>query len=119
MDLPKNMFEVEGKFDQTVIFEGNVIPMMDNMGNRMNASVVEVKEEVVVLDFNHPLAGETLHFVGEVVEVRDATDEELTQIATEGGCGSSCGCGSGCDCDDENECETEEKSGCGSGCGCK
>jgi FKBP-type peptidyl-prolyl cis-trans isomerase SlyD len=120
MELPKNMFEVEGKFDDQVIFAGNVIPMMDNMGNRMNASVVEVKDDVVVLDFNHPLAGETLHFVGEVVEVREATEAELNEIAGGGGCGS-CGCGSGgCgdgDCETES-CGTESKGGCGSGCGC-
>lgn len=127
MDLPRSMFEVDGKFDESVIFAGNVVPMMDNMGNRMNASVVEVKDDVVVLDFNHPLAGETLHFIGDVVEVRDATDEELAALATGGGCGSGCGCGSGgCgSCGDEEEgscCSSEpaesKKGGCGSGCGC-
>jgi FKBP-type peptidyl-prolyl cis-trans isomerase SlyD len=125
MDLPKDMFIVDEKFDDSVIFAGNVIPMMDNMGNRMNASVVEVKEDVVVLDFNHPLAGETLHFVGEVVEVRDATEEELAALSG-GGCGSGCGCGEGgcgdegcgdggCDCEEP---KAEKKGGCGSGCGC-
>ena len=118
MDLPRNMFEVEGKFDEEVIFPGNVIPMMDNMGNRMNASVVEVKDDVIVLDFNHPLAGETLHFVGEVIEVRDASEEEMKQAMGGGGCGSG-GCGS-CGCGDEGEaCGTEAGGGgCGSGCGC-
>jgi FKBP-type peptidyl-prolyl cis-trans isomerase SlyD len=38
--------------------------------------VIEVGEETVTIDANHPLAGETLHFDVEVVEVRDATDEE-------------------------------------------
>lgn len=38
--------------------------------------VVEVGDETVTIDANHPLAGETLHFDVEVVEVRDATDEE-------------------------------------------
>lgn len=125
MELPRNMFEVEGVFDDKVIFAGNVIPMMDNMGNRMNASVVEVKGDVVVLDFNHPLAGETLHFVGEVLEVRDATELELAALSSgscgSGGCGScgSGGCGSHDDHDHEHEHEHEKMGGgCGSGCGC-
>ena len=36
-----------------------------------------IEGEEVTLNFNHPLAGETLHFDVEVVEVRDATKEEL------------------------------------------
>ena len=39
--------------------------------------VVELKEDVVVVDANHPLAGETLFFHVDVREVRDATAEEL------------------------------------------
>ena len=66
LDLPKNIFEVDGKFDAEMIKEGNTVPMMDSNGNRMNGSVLEVKDDIVVMDFNHPLAGETLHFSGEV-----------------------------------------------------
>ena len=39
--------------------------------------VTKVAEEVVTVDANHPLAGQTLHFEVEVAEVRDATAEEL------------------------------------------
>lgn len=116
MDLPKEIFHVEGQFDDEVIVAGNIIPMMGNDGERYNAQVIEVKEDIVVLDFNHPLAGEDLHFMGEVIEVRDAKPEEL--MPAQGGCGSG-GCGS-CGCSDE---ESEEGScgtggGCGSGCNC-
>ena len=44
LDLPKNIFEVEGKFDSEIIKEGNTVPMMDSNGNRLNGSVLEVKE---------------------------------------------------------------------------
>lgn len=40
-------------------------------------TVADVKEETVVMDFNHPLAGKVLTFDVEIIEVRDATPEEL------------------------------------------
>ena len=40
--------------------------------------VAELDEDKAVLDFNHPLAGETLHFQVRVLDVREATAEELT-----------------------------------------
>jgi FKBP-type peptidyl-prolyl cis-trans isomerase SlyD len=51
---------------------------MDDEGNRMNGKVVKVEGENVLMDFNHPLAGHHLHFKGAVVEVREATAEELS-----------------------------------------
>ncbi|NQZ84514.1 MAG: peptidylprolyl isomerase [Nanoarchaeales archaeon] len=46
-------------------------------GQPMPVTVIELKEETVVMDFNHPLAGKDLVFEVEVVEVREATKEEL------------------------------------------
>ena len=112
LDLPKNIFEVNGKFDAEMIKEGNTVPMMDSNGNRMNGSVLEVKEDVVVMDFNHPLAGETLHFDGEVIDVHEPTAEEIKALtAPAGGCSGCSGCGGGCG---DGECGDGE--GCGSGC---
>ena len=109
LDLPKNIFEVDGKFDSEMIQEGNTVPMMDSNGNRMNGSVLEVRDDVVVMDFNHPLAGETLHFKGEVIDVHEPTAEEIAAMtAPAGGCGCGCdSCGGGCG-DHEH----------GDGCGC-
>lgn len=96
LDLPKNIFEIDGKFDSEMVKEGNTIPMMDADGHRMNGSVLEVKKDVVVMDFNHPLAGETLHFKGEVVDVHEPTVEEIAAM-TSSSCGGGCeGCGGGC-----------------------
>jgi FKBP-type peptidyl-prolyl cis-trans isomerase SlyD len=57
------------------------------------------------MDFNHPLAGDNLYFSGKVVEIRDATDEEIQHghIHSSTSCGDDCGggCGSqksGCNC---------------------
>jgi FKBP-type peptidyl-prolyl cis-trans isomerase SlyD len=57
---------------------GNVLPMTDSDGNQMRGSVQEITGEHVRMDFNHPLAGQDLHFAGEVLEIRDATKEELS-----------------------------------------
>jgi len=40
-------------------------------------TVVEVEGDSVTIDANHPLAGKPLNFKGQVVDVRDATDDEL------------------------------------------
>ena len=86
--LPKNVFAPEGEsLDESVIFAGNRVPMSDNQGNRYMAKVVEVKDEEIVMDFNHELAGKHLHFVGTVVDVREASEEELAHghVHGEGG----------------------------------
>ena len=100
-ELPKKIFETDGKFDEEYIVEGVTLPMINSNGDRMNGSVLEVKDDVVVMDFNHPLAGETLHFEGEIIDVHNPTVEELAAInqVMSGGCGCSCDeCGdnSGC-----------------------
>lgn len=117
IELPKNIFEIEGKIDGEVLFEGNTLPMMDASGNRLMGSVVSIGDEVVTMDFNHPLAGEIMHFEGTVMGVRDASAEEIAALFSGGGCG--CGCGSGeeggCGCGTADE---GLAGGCGCGCGC-
>ncbi|MDO5664277.1 MAG: FKBP-type peptidyl-prolyl cis-trans isomerase [Bacteroidia bacterium] len=99
IDLPKNIFEVDGKIDTEMLFEGNTLPMMDSDGNRLMGSVVSITDDTVTMDFNHPLAGETMHFEGTVQGVRDASPEEIAALFSNGsGCnsgdcgGCSCGC---------------------------
>lgn len=61
--------------------------------------VKSVKDDAVVADFNHPLAGERLTFEVTVAEVREPHAEELAQLQSEDdGCSpSACGsCGGGC-----------------------
>ena len=109
IDLPKDIFLIDGKFDSERIVTGAIIPLLTNEGQQLNGSVVEVKDDVVVMDMNHPLAGCDLNFVGEVVNNRPATNEELAEAARmmSGGCG---GCGGGC-CSD-GDCEEGGCSGC-------
>lgn len=57
---------------------GNIVPMQDQDGNPMEGTILELDEEKVRMDFNHPLAGQSLHFTGNIISVRPATDEELS-----------------------------------------
>lgn len=77
VDLPKNVFEVEGSVPDNMLEEGNYIPMSDSEGNQLQGRVVEVGDDTVKMDFNHPLAGKELYFKGKVESVREATPEEL------------------------------------------
>ena len=40
--------------------------------------VTEVNDESATVDFNHELAGKSLTFNVEVIEIRDASEEEIT-----------------------------------------
>ena len=77
IDLPIDIFKVDGVIDVQMLRAGNVIPMNDREGNRLDGRVVSVGTETVKMDFNHPLAGHALHFSGEVIEVREASEEEI------------------------------------------
>ena len=104
-ELEKEIFHVDGKFDEEHIRIGAIVPMMTQEGMRVEGQVVKVTDDKVFMDFNHQLAGETVRYSGYVQLVRDATPEELQPHH---GCG--CGCedcaggdcghdhGDGCDC---------------------
>lgn len=89
MDLPLNIFEMDGKVNYDLVKEGELIPMMDNSGNRLNGLVLNVGEESVKMDFNHPMSDKNLHFKGQIVNVREANDEELASLNQSDSC-SSC-----------------------------
>lgn len=114
IELERAVFEIDGKLDEEMVFEGNVVPLMDSEGNRLQAQVVSVNDTHVTVDLNHPLAGENLHFKGKVIEVREATEEELNALLGGGGgcgCGGNCGdgCGDDCGCNDDHN----HSHGCG------
>jgi FKBP-type peptidyl-prolyl cis-trans isomerase SlyD len=89
INVPINVFETDGKLNEDICRIGNEVPMMDGEGNQLNGMINEITEEYVRMDFNHPMAGIDLFFTGKVVEVRDATDQELSATAHScSGCGS-------------------------------
>jgi FKBP-type peptidyl-prolyl cis-trans isomerase SlyD len=99
VEIPTNIFEVNGKIDENLLKPGNSIPMQDSHGQRMDGIVLEVNDVRVKMDFNHPLAGDDLFFNGKVLEVREASEDEMAESCGGGSCGSeggSCGCSCGC-----------------------
>lgn len=116
--LEKEIFMRDGKLVDEVV-EGAMLPMMTAEGFRVQGRVLRISDKEVEMDFNHPFAGLTVRFDGEICDVREATPEELKP--TEGCCGcgggchdseDGCGCGGGC----KGEGET---CGCGDSCDCK
>ena len=119
IDLPKAAFEVNGEVREDLLVPGNTIPMMNSMGGVIPGVVLEVTEDSVKMDLNHQMAGKTLHFKGEVLTVREATEKELTE-GLHGEFVHSCGCG-GCHGSDCGGCEgghCGEDHGEDCGCGC-
>lgn len=76
IDLEKEIFVMDGKFNEELVAVGKVLTMQDQNGNPLEGLILEVGEKTVKMDFNHPLAGKNLHFSGEVLEVREASEEE-------------------------------------------
>ena len=106
VELEKEIFMRDGELAEEVKV-GAVLPMMTAEGYRVAGTVLEIGDKVK-MDFNHPFAGLTVRYDGEVATVREATPEELTPAR---GCGGGCGgCGGG-----GGSCESG--SGCGDGCG--
>ena len=86
--IPLNAFAADGEeLDTEMVTPGNFLPMVDDRGEQLQGLVLEVTPEYVVMDFNHPLAGKELHFKGSVLEVREASKEELSHghVHGEGG----------------------------------
>lgn len=122
--VPRDLFEGVDTIEVGMSFQADT-----DQGPR-TVEVTEVTEEMVSIDANHPLAGMALQFVGEVVAIRAATEEELAHghIHSGGSCGSHDHAEAESCCDtatDESCCSTDEKTeakkeaspeGCCGGC---
>ena len=102
IELEKEIFTINGQFDAQHVQVGAIIPLQNEDGNRLNGVVLEIGDSKVKIDLNHPLAGKTLNFKGEITENREATAEEVAGMAklmsgeSHGGCSGCNGhCGEG------------------------
>jgi FKBP-type peptidyl-prolyl cis-trans isomerase SlyD len=72
MEVPRREFPAEIPLEQ-----GVELQLRNQQGETINARIASVGDENVHLDFNHPLAGKELHFDVEVIDLRQATFEEM------------------------------------------
>lgn len=100
------------------LHEGMELFGQNEDGSSVRVIVKEIKDDEVTVDFNHPYAGKDLLFNVEVLEVRDATEDEKATGMVAGA--HTCGCG-GHNHDHEHECCGGHGHGHGhedGGCGC-
>jgi FKBP-type peptidyl-prolyl cis-trans isomerase SlyD len=100
INVPLSVFETDGKINEDICRVGNEVPMTDSEGNPLTGVINEITDTYVRMDFNHPMAGLDLFFSGKIIEVREATENEIASTMN-----SCSGCGS------------NEQSGCSGNCG--
>ena len=122
LDLDKQIFCINGHFDHENIYKDAIVPLQNEDGNHFYGKVLDITEDTVKMDLNHPYAGKDLQYEGTIVMSREATKEEIQAMVNRlsgegcccgGNCGGHGGCGEdGCGCggDDHNHDECE--------CGC-
>lgn len=113
IELPKETFAINGRFDKDMVYPGAVLPLVNADGMRFQGLVLELKDNTVIIDLNHPLAGKDLHFKGQVVTMRDATNEEIQALINHEGCNCGGDCEGGC----EGGCSGHHHHGEGECCG--
>lgn len=92
IDLDRETFCINGHFDHEHIYKDAIVPLQNEDGNRFYGRVLELSDDKVKMDLNHPLAGQTLHFEGAVVESREATNSEIESMVNHLS-GEDCDCG--------------------------
>lgn len=71
-EVPKDMFESAGDIQVGLQFHAQTPD-----GNAVVVTVAEIKDDSVVIDANHALAGVHLNFDVKVIDVREASEEEI------------------------------------------
>ena len=121
IDLEREMFCIDGKFDSENVYVDAVVPLQDEEGTRFFGRVLNISGDKVTLDMNHPLAGQDLNFIGYVQENREATEDEINGMIRRlsggchcgGGCKGDGGCGGG-----DDSCSCGGSCGDDAGCSC-
>lgn len=78
-DVSKDTFESQGELPADFFQPGRRVSMHDNNGMRHVGKMIKIMEDAVTIDFNHPLAGKDLRYVGEVLEVFDQPEVHKKQ----------------------------------------
>lgn len=73
VNIPREIFAEA----EDMLNVGQMIPMRNDQGHMLQGMVQEVTDTMVVMDFNHPMAGKNLYFTGAIQDIREATAEEI------------------------------------------
>ena len=76
-EFPRSMFPKDSTFAVGERF------LVETPNGPYPIKIAEVKDKTVLVDFNHPLAGKDLTFDVQIITIRDATKEELAQLASQ------------------------------------
>jgi len=77
VEVPKDEFPKDFPLELGVEITVNADDEDDEGDEEMEATIVAVNDSTVTLDFNHPLAGKTLNFDVHIIDIREATSEEI------------------------------------------
>lgn len=77
VEVPKDEFPKDFPLELGVEITVNADNEDDEGDEEMEATIIAVNDTTVTLDFNHPLAGKTLNFDVHIIDVREATSEEI------------------------------------------
>ena len=113
VEIPKKAFAIDGQVREDLLVVGRTIPMLNSSGQVVQGTIAALASTTVTMDFNHPMAGKTMHFTGRVESVRDPGEHECPH--GKGGCHKDEGC-----CEKEGDCccQDGEDCDCGPDCDC-
>jgi len=95
-NIPRANFPEDADLKPGAVFQGH------GPHGPVSIRVLSADDKAVEADFNHPLAGERLHFDVKVVEVRPPTEEELEALNHSCSPSACAGCGSSGSCDGDH-----------------
>ncbi len=82
VQIPIENFGSEEQREEHLV-KGKEISLQDTAGGQHTGTVLEITDEHVTIDFNHPLAGFDLFYEVEIVNIRETTNEELQQLGVQ------------------------------------
>jgi len=77
IDVPITAFMVDGQIPEGMLVKNQYVTLTDDLGENHTGRIVDFDKEKVKVDFNHVMVGKDLHFSGTVLQIREATVDEL------------------------------------------